>query len=160
MRHVYIYLTPPPPQVGCNTVNFEAKYNGFEFSFPSKVVALLKPVQLLRFNHSWDGERIIGFILFPRVLMLCEMQTALSRALVIRSISLNNNCYPTSVGEMWLYQKRNPWQLLTWKKFTIGFIAAKNRLPLLSGDNDWGTWKFKKRLVYCLEMLSALKGLN
>ena len=29
--------------------------------------------------HLWAGGRIIGFILFPRVLVLCEMQLALSR---------------------------------------------------------------------------------
>ena len=45
------------------------------------------------------GGRIIGFIPFPRVLLLCEMQSVSSRiwTCVVMSISYNDNHYITGV---------------------------------------------------------------
>ena len=47
------------------------------------------------------GGRIIGFIPFPRVLLLCEMQPALSRiwTLVAVSISFDDNHYNTGISK-------------------------------------------------------------
>ena len=46
------------------------------------------------------GGRIIGFIPFPRVLVLCEMQSFLSRiwTRVALSISYDNNHYTTGTS--------------------------------------------------------------
>ena len=58
-----------------------------------------------------DEERLIGFILIPRVLNLCEMQSALSRVwtCVDVSISYDNNHYPigTSIIYIYIYMYKN-----------------------------------------------------
>ena len=47
------------------------------------------------------GGRIIGFVPFPRVLVLCEMQSVLSRiwTRVAVSISYDDNHYTTSTKQ-------------------------------------------------------------
>ena len=68
-----------------------------EFSF-SKTSCLTNAVEpSLPYYLLIAGGRIIGFIPFPRVLVLCEMQSALSRiwTCVAVSISYDGNHYTT-----------------------------------------------------------------
>ena len=69
-----------------------------EFSF-SKTSCLTKAEEIsLSYYLPIAGGRIIGFIPFPRVLVLCEMQSASSRIWnrVAVSISYDDNHYTTS----------------------------------------------------------------
>ena len=65
----------------------------FFFSDPNSYTKVREP--WLPFYLPIAGGRIVGFIPFPMVLALCEMQTASSRiwTQVPKSISDNNNCY-------------------------------------------------------------------
>ena len=79
-------------------VNFEAEFNEFEFqSFPSPRLAasprLKKPV-----CPTIYPLRIIGFIPFPRVLVLCEMQLAWSKFELVSPcpFSYDDNHYTTA----------------------------------------------------------------
>ena len=56
------------------------------------------------------GGRIIGFIPFPRVLVLCEMQSVRSRiwTRVTVSISYDDNDYTTGTYEGWYAIKPKP----------------------------------------------------
>ena len=56
---------------------FLAVFNSFEFSFPSP--RLVDEELSLSYYLPIAGGRIIGFIPFLRVLVLCEMQSVLSR---------------------------------------------------------------------------------
>ena len=52
-------------------------------------------------------ERIVGFIHFPRILVLCEMQTSWSRVWTqaAGSTSYDDNHYTTSSSEEWIQEK-------------------------------------------------------
>ena len=67
----------------------------FSFSRTSCLTKAEEPSRFYYFTHSWGGRRIIGFIPFPRVLVLCEMQWASSRiwTRVAVSISYDDNHY-------------------------------------------------------------------
>ena len=72
-----------------------------EFSF-SKASCLTRTEEpSLPYYLPIAGGRIIGFIPFPRVLMLCEMQSVLSRIWthVAMSISYNDNNYTTDTSD-------------------------------------------------------------
>ena len=71
-----------------------------EFSF-SKISCLIKAEEpSLPYYLPIAGERIIGFIPLPRVLVLCEMQSVSSRirTRVAVSISYNDNHYTTGIS--------------------------------------------------------------
>ena len=64
----------------------------------------------LPYNLPIAGGRIIGYITFPRVLVLCEMQSVSSRfwTRVAVSISCNDNHYTTGtflLGIPWMDYK-------------------------------------------------------
>ena len=79
-------------------VNFWAEFNRFEFR------VFLRLTKAQEFSLSYylpkAGERITGFILFPRVLVLCEMQLVSSRiwTRVAVSISYDDNHYTTGTS--------------------------------------------------------------
>ena len=80
-----------------------------EFYF-SKTLCHAKVKELsLPYHLAIVGERIIGFIHFPRVLRLCEMQTASSKiwTRVTVSISFDNDCN----ASVWNYSHGNPTNL-------------------------------------------------
>ena len=92
-------FTNPSAQAGYDTRSiFKAKFNRFKFIiFPSpRLVASPS----LPYYLPIAGRRIIGFIPFPRVLMLCEMQSVSARiwTRVTVSISYDDNHYTTSTS--------------------------------------------------------------
>ena len=74
------------------------------------------------------GGRIIGFILFPRVLVLCEMQSVSSRiwTRVAMSISYDNNHYTTGTFEILLFITQYP---LAFKYFFFHSQRSGNFKP-------------------------------
>ena len=81
-------------------VNFRAEFN--KFSFPSTGFPIMAKESSLPNYLPTTGERIVGFIPFPRVLSLCDMQTASSkiRTRVTDSISYDDNQYTTSTSKI------------------------------------------------------------
>ena len=102
----HIYPIPPLRQDMTQGHFFKAEFNRFEF----RVFLLLDQLphqrwrnqSALLFTHSW---RIIGFIPFQKVLVLCEMQSVLSRiwTRVAVSISYNDNHYTMGTSYHWRY---------------------------------------------------------
>ena len=97
---MYIIFTNPSARAGYDTRSiFKRSLTGLnsEFSF-SKTSCLTKAEEpSLPYYLPIAGGRIIGFITFPRVLVLSEMQSILSRiwTRVAVSISYDNNHYTT-----------------------------------------------------------------
>ena len=97
-----IYPTPPLGQYMTQGQFFKRSLTGFnsEFSF-SKTSCLNKAEEpSLSYYLPIAGGRIIGFIPFPRVLVLCEMQSVSSRiwTRIAVSISYDDNQYTTSTS--------------------------------------------------------------
>ena len=71
-----------------------------EFSFPETSCLPKTEDPSLSYYLPIDGGRIIGFIPFPRVLVLCEMQSVSSRiwTRVAVFISYNDNNYTTGTS--------------------------------------------------------------
>ena len=82
MLLILSYLPNPSARAGCDTRSiFKRSLTGLnsEFSF-SKTSCLAKAKELsLSYYFPIAGGRTIGFIPFPRVLVLCEMQSVRSR---------------------------------------------------------------------------------
>ena len=100
----YIIFTNPSAQAGYDTRSiFKRSLAGLnsEFSF-SETSYLTKAEELsLPYYLPIAGGRIIGFIPFPRVLVLCEMQSVWSRiwTRVAVSISYDDNHYTTGTSK-------------------------------------------------------------
>ena len=106
---IYIHIEPlsylPTPPLGQDMTQgqfFKQSLTGLisEFSF-SKTSCLTKAEEpSLPYYLPIAGGRIIGFIPFPRVLVLCEMQSVSSRIWirVTVSISCDNNHYTTGTS--------------------------------------------------------------
>ena len=79
----------------------------FSFSLTSCLSKAEEPI--LPYYLSIAGGRIIGFIPFPRILVLCEMQSVSSRiwTRVTVSISDDNNHYTTGTfsSQLWVNSK-------------------------------------------------------
>ena len=75
-----------------------------EFSFSLTSCHTKAEEPSLSYNLPLTGGRIIGFIPFPRVLVLCEMQSVSSRiwTRVAVSISYDDNYYTTGTSEIGL----------------------------------------------------------
>ena len=97
-------FTNPSSQTGYDTRSiFNRSLTGLnsEFSF-SYTSCLTKAEELsLSYYLPIAGRRIIGFIPFPRVLVLCEMQLAWSRIWIrfAVSISYDDNHYTTGTSK-------------------------------------------------------------
>ena len=112
---VLILFTNPSARAGYDTRSiFKRSLTGFnsEFSFSSTSCLTKAEEPSLSYSLPIAGGRIIGFIPFPRVLVLCEMQSFSSRiwTRVAMSISYDDNDYTTgtSLFKSW-------WWLLKWK---------------------------------------------
>ena len=107
-----IIFTNPSTQAGYDTRSiFKRSLTGLnsEFSF-SYTSCLTKPEELsLSYYLPITGGRIIEFIPFPRVLVLCEMQSVSSRiwTRVAVSISYDDNHYTTGTSILKLYCRGN-----------------------------------------------------
>ena len=102
--YLYIYVfTNPSARAGYDIRSiFKQSLTSFnsEFSF-SSIICLTKAEEpSLPYYLPIAGGRIIGFIPFPRVLVLCEMRSVLSRiwTCVAVSISYNNSHYTTGTS--------------------------------------------------------------
>ena len=73
--YIYIYILTPLHKQDVAQANF----NKFEFRvFLLSCYTMVKEPSL-PYHLPIPGERIVGFFHFPKVLVLCEMQTALSK---------------------------------------------------------------------------------
>ena len=104
---VVSYLPPPP--LGQDMTQgqfFKRSLTGLnsEFSFSCTSCLTKAEEPSLPYYLPIGGGRIIGFIPFPRVLVLCEMQSVLSRiwTLVAVSISYNDNHYTMGISSFWV----------------------------------------------------------
>ena len=103
-KNKIIIFTNPSAWAGYDTRSiFKRSLTGLnsEFSF-SETSCLTKAEELsLSYYLPIAGGRIIGFIPFPRVLVLCEMQSVSSRiwTRVAVSISYNDNHYTTDTSQ-------------------------------------------------------------
>ena len=106
-----IIFTNPSAQAGYDTRSvFKRSLTGLnsEFSF-SKTSCLTKAEEpCLSYYLPIAGGRIIGFIPFPRALVLCEMQSVSSRiwTRVTVSISCDDNHYTTGTSNYNDYGER------------------------------------------------------
>ena len=97
-----IYPTPPLGQDMTQGQFFKRSLVGlnseFSFSWTSCLTKAEEPS--LTYYLPIAGGRIIGFIPFPRVLVLCEMQSVLSRnwTCIAVSISCDDNHYTTGTS--------------------------------------------------------------
>ena len=113
-HHVYIYIyiyiyifTNPSPRAGYDMRSiFKQSLTGLNSEFSFSLTSCLTKAEepSLSYYLPIAGGRIIGFIPFPRVLVLCEMQSVLSRiwTLVAVSISYDDNHYTTGTS-IYLY---------------------------------------------------------
>ena len=97
--YIYIYIfTNPSDRAGYDTRSiFKWSLTGLNSGFSFSCTSCLTKAEEPSLPYYWPiaGGRIIGFIPFPRVLVLCEMQSVLSRIWtpVTMSISYDDNYY-------------------------------------------------------------------
>ena len=94
MLNVYIYPTPPLAQDMAqgqflSRVWIQVLNSEFSFSYTSCLTKAEEPS--LPYYLPKAGGRIIGFIPFPRVLVLCEMQSVSSRIWTRVAVSISND---------------------------------------------------------------------
>ena len=104
------YLPNPSARAGYDTRSiFKRGLTGLnsEFSFSQTSCFTKAEEPSLPYYLSIAGGRIIGFIPFPRVLVLCEMQSVSSRiwTRVAVSISYDDNHYTTSTSASICYKR-------------------------------------------------------
>ena len=102
LRQLYIF-TNPSARAGYDTRSiFKQSFTGLnsEFSFSSTSCFTKTEEPSLPYYLPIAGGRIIGFIPFPMVLVLCEMQSVSSRiwTRVAVSISFDDNHYTTGTS--------------------------------------------------------------
>ena len=109
-RKFFILFTKPSARAGYDTRSiFKRSLTGLnsEFSFSYTSCLTKAEENSLPYYLPIAGGRIIGFIPFPRVLVLCEMQSVSSRiwTRVAVSISHDDNHYTTGTSNensLWL----------------------------------------------------------
>ena len=127
--YLSIMLYYPPPRLGQDMTRGQfLKWSltglNSEFSF-SETSCLAKAKEpSLPYYLLIAGRRIIGFIPLPRVLVLCEMQSAPSRIWnrIAVSISYDDNHYTTGTSNLYIYiwdvELDNPQRLTCYKTYT------------------------------------------
>ena len=134
---VYSYLPNPSVRAGYDIGSiFKRSLAGLnsEFSF-SKTSCLTKAEEpSLPYYLPIAGGRIIGFIPFPRVLVLFEMQSVSSRiwTRVAVSISYDDNHYTTGTAQTLMY--------ITARGVLV--IVAGNGYGNASSNPGWGCLHF------------------
>ena len=111
---IYTYLPNPSTQAGYDTRSiFKQSLTGLnsEFSFSSASCLTKAEEPSLPYYLPIAGGRIIGFIPFPRVFVLCKMQSVSPRiwTRVTMSISYGDNHYTMSTSSWhdYLYMDQN-----------------------------------------------------
>ena len=152
--HIHIYPTPPLRQDMTQVQIFRRSLTGlnskFSFSYSSCLTKAEEPS--LPYYLPIAGGRIIGFIPFPRVLVLYEMQSVSSRiwTRVAVSISYDDNHYTTGTP---VQISRIPFSLLLlscwacetdWVEGACGvmFMIAGNGPGDPSSSTGWGCLHF------------------
>ena len=110
--HIYIYIyiyiyNDPSTGVGRNTsLIFKRSLTDLnsEFSFSLSGYLTQAKKYILPYYLPRAGGRIIGFILSPRVFVLCEMKTALPRFWTLFDVSISNDDdhYTTANSNMYV----------------------------------------------------------
>ena len=103
MDHLILF-TNPSAQAGYDTRSiFKRSLTGLNSEFSFSYTSCLTNADEHSLSHYLpiDGGRIIGFIPFPRVLVLCEMQLVSSRIWTCVAVSISNddNHYTTGTSE-------------------------------------------------------------
>ena len=100
--NILILFTNPSTRAGYDTRStFKQSLTGLNSEFSFKTCCLTKAEEhSLSYYLPIAGGRIIGFIPFPRVLVLCEMQSVSSRiwTRVAMSNSYDDNHYTTGTS--------------------------------------------------------------
>ena len=102
---LHIYPTPPHEQDVTSAQFYKWSLTGMNLGFSFSETGYhtkFKELGLLYYLPI-AGGRIVGFILFPKILVLCQMQPALLRiwTLVDISISCDNNHYTMGTSIIW-----------------------------------------------------------
>ena len=103
--HTTIF-TNPSAQAGYDTRSiFKRSLTGLNSEFSFSETSCLTKAEKPSLPHYLPiaGGRIIGFVPFPRVLVLCEMQSAASRIWTHVAVSISNddNHYTTGASRNW-----------------------------------------------------------
>ena len=64
------------------------------------------PIPSISYYLPIAGGRIIGFIPFPKVLVLCEMQSFSSRIWIRIAVSISNDDNPTPLDNFTVYLEK------------------------------------------------------
>ena len=131
----FIIFTNPSARAGYDIRSiFKRSLTGFnsEFSF-SKTSCLTKVEEpSLPYYLPITGGRIIGFIPFPRVLVLCEMQSVSSKiwTRVAVSFSYDGSHYTKSTSRQYFYRQgfNFCWKLF-FSRFTVYLNGLKFNRP-------------------------------
>ena len=131
-----------------------------EFSFSSTSCLTKAEEPSLPYYLPVAGGRIIGFIPFPRVLVLCEMQSVSSRIWthVAVSISYDDNHYTTGTSRMCICICRGVKNSTTRKGGVLSTSDNVAPVPEL-----WGVWKkplkkqFHKNVTMNVQLMLLLR---
>ena len=121
---VIVCIYPTPPGSGARLI-FKRSLTGLksEFSFSLMGYHIKVEEHSLLCYLPIAGGRIVGFILFPRALALCEMQTVLSRIWthISEFIFYYGNRYTTN---------------------SCKIVIVKNRMGVITSNPEWGCLRF------------------
>ena len=149
MSVYYIHPTPPLGQDKIQGRFFKQSLIGLNSEFSFSLTSCLTKAEeaSLPYYLPIFGGRIIGFIPFPRVLVLCEMQLAWSNiwTRVALSISYDDNHYTT--GLLVSFRKFNrSWTYLYW---TLFYFASNYRILGYYSDLI---------IILCIPIVERLNG--
>ena len=132
MWEIYIFTQPLRSGRIWHKVNFMRSLTGLnsDFSFSLTICLTKAEEPSLLYYLPIAGGRIIGSIPFPRVLVLCEMQSVSSRiwTRVTVSISYDGNHYTTGTSVMW--------ELYTWLRWSNSSKKFKRRVKCRLKNNS------------------------
>ena len=136
---MYLYLPNPSARAGYDTRSvFKRSLTGLNSEFSFSLTSCLAKAEepSLPYYLPIAGGRIFGFIPFPRVLVLCEMQSFSSRILtrVTVSISYDDNHYTTGTCVL----------MLTWIIWNKTVYFYKNGFVHWITYKSWYTIKPKQ----------------
>ena len=140
-----ILFTKPSARAGYDTRSiFKRSLTGLksEFSFSQASCLTKAEEHSLSYYLPIAGGRIIGFIPFPRVLVLCEMQSLWSRiwTRVAVSISYDDNHYTTGI-DVCVYSFRilDLMDCVGWNFLFHYYVSIKLGNKIYTGSY-WALW--------------------
>ena len=128
-------LTKPTAWAGCDTRSILSRVQQvWSQSFPSRLVVIPRSKSsVCPPLYPWLEGGIIGFIPFPKVLTVCEMQTASSRVWTQAAVSISHdyNVYTTSTSKSSSYVWLHYIILLL---LLLSLVSVYQQVPLLYID--------------------------